>query len=74
MVKSSILIVLMVFLVVGGLSCSKNELEKTDQKSESASKEIPDNKAEVVLMTLAPGHFHAALVQNVMYEQISPKV
>jgi len=29
---------------------------------------------EVVLMTLDPGHFHAALVQKTMYEQISPKV
>ncbi|MBD3289536.1 oxidoreductase, partial [candidate division KSB1 bacterium] len=29
---------------------------------------------EVILMTLDPGHFHAALVQKTMYEQISPKV
>ncbi len=29
---------------------------------------------EVILMTLDPGHFHAALVQKVMYDQVSPKV
>ncbi len=26
------------------------------------------------LMTLDPGHFHAALVQKKMYEQVSPEV
>jgi predicted dehydrogenase len=29
---------------------------------------------EVALMTLDPGHFHAALVQKTMYEQVSPTV
>jgi predicted dehydrogenase len=29
---------------------------------------------EVVLMTLDPGHFHAALVQKTMYEQVAPRV
>ena len=29
---------------------------------------------EVKLMTLDPGHFHAALVQKTMYEQVSPTV
>lgn len=29
---------------------------------------------EVVLTTLDPGHFHAALVQKTMYEQVSPEV
>jgi len=31
-------------------------------------------KGEVKLMTLDPGHFHAALVQKVMYDQVSPIV
>ena len=31
-------------------------------------------KGEVKLMTLDPGHFHAALVQKNMYAQISPEV
>ena len=31
-------------------------------------------KGEVKLMTLDPGHFHAALVQKEMYDQVSPVV
>ena len=31
-------------------------------------------KGEVKLMTLDPGHFHAALVQKTMYDQIDPAV
>jgi len=31
-------------------------------------------KGEVKLMTLDPGHFHAALVQKTMYDQVSPTV
>jgi len=31
-------------------------------------------KGEVKIMTLDPGHFHAALVQKNMYEQVSPEV
>ena len=31
-------------------------------------------KGEVKIMTLDPGHFHAALVQKDMYEQVSPDV
>jgi predicted dehydrogenase len=31
-------------------------------------------KGEVRLMTLDPGHFHAALIQKAMYEQVAPEV
>jgi predicted dehydrogenase len=31
-------------------------------------------KGEVRIMTLDPGHFHAALVQKTMYDQVSPTV
>ena len=31
-------------------------------------------KGEVKIMTLDPGHFHAALVQKNMYDQVSPEV
>jgi hypothetical protein len=31
-------------------------------------------KGEVKLITLDPGHFHAALVQKTMYDQVSPVV
>jgi predicted dehydrogenase len=45
------------------------------QRSGSTStKETPNNKQMVKIMTVDPGHFHAALVQKVMYDQISPDV
>src|SRR5690606_36314333 len=31
-------------------------------------------KGEVKLMTLDPGHFHAALVQKTMYDMVNPEV
>ena len=31
-------------------------------------------KGEVKIMTLDPGHFHAALVQKSMYDQVDPVV
>ena len=48
----------------GGVPVSiKSVLEKAKEK-----------ESQVRLMTLDPGHFHAALVQNTMYEEISPTV
>jgi predicted dehydrogenase len=43
-------------------------------KKETAGKAFTGAKGEVKLMTLDPGHFHAALVQKTMYEQVSPIV
>ena len=37
-------------------------------------KKFTGANGEVKLITLDPGHFHAALVQKVMYDQISPDV
>lgn len=34
----------------------------------------PKDSSEVVLVTLDPGHFHAALVQKTQYPQVSPDV
>ena len=42
------------------------------QKSEN--KMFTGEKGEVKLMTLDPGHFHAALVQKTMYDMVSPEV
>jgi predicted dehydrogenase len=46
------------------------------QQSETEEKESMFTGAEneVKLMTLDPGHFHAALVQKTMYEQVDPVV
>ena len=43
------------------------------EKDKATSKFI-GAKGEVKLMTLDPGHFHAALVQKTMYEQIDPTI
>ncbi len=44
------------------------------KQPDAKSKEIMDNKYQVHLMTVDPGHFHAALVQKIMYDQVSPEV
>ncbi len=46
------------------------------QKSETKENQrmFTGVKGEVKLMTLDPGHFHAALVQKTMYEMVSPEV
>jgi len=52
-------------------SCgSGGSKQKTDEKS----KETMGKKYQVKLVTVDPGHFHAALVQKSMYEQVSPDV
>jgi predicted dehydrogenase len=38
------------------------------------NKRFTGAKGEVKLMTIDPGHFHAALVQKMMYNQVSPLV
>ncbi|MGV8091541.1 MAG: putative oxidoreductase C-terminal domain-containing protein [Mangrovibacterium sp.] len=47
--------------------------QKDAQKEEPMSK-FTGAKGEVKLMTLDPGHFHAALVQKTMYDQVDPTV
>lgn len=42
--------------------------------AEKATPKFTGAKGEVKLMTLDPGHFHAALIQKSMYEQIDPTV
>ena len=41
---------------------------------QSGSKHFTGAKGEVHLITLDPGHFHAALVQKKMYDQVNPEV
>ncbi len=47
--------------------------QKTAEKEKPTSK-FTGTAGEVKLMTLDPGHFHAALIQKSMYEQIDPTV
>ena len=44
------------------------------QKAGEKSKESMENKYQVQLITVDPGHFHAALIQKTMYRQVSPDV
>ena len=47
---------------------------KTAKKEEVKPAPFTGAKGEVRIMTLDPGHFHAALVQKNMYDQVSPEV
>jgi len=48
--------------------------DETPENSGQKKNMFTGKKNEVKLMTLDPGHFHAALVQKKMYEQVSPQV
>jgi predicted dehydrogenase len=43
-------------------------------QGDSKTTETMENDYQVKLMTVDPGHFHAALVQKIMYDQVSPDV
>ncbi len=58
---------IVLFIVVSFLFISCTNEKGTNMKFTGA-------KGEVKLMTLDPGHFHAALIQKVMYDQVSPVV
>lgn len=52
-------------------SCGSGGSKKQSQEENLKSME---NNYQVKLMTVDPGHFHAALVQKIMYPQVSPDV
>ena len=58
-------------LVVALSSCGGG---KTAKKEDLKLTPFTGAKGEVKIMTLDPGHFHAALVQKNMYDQVSPVV
>ena len=58
-----------VCMLMWSTSCSKKE-----QPAKQPTKESTKPAFEVKLITLDPGHFHAALVQKIMYEQVLPTV
>ncbi len=53
-------------------ACSGGGQKSTE--SEEQNSMFTGAKNEVQLMTLDPGHFHAALVQKTMYDQVDPVV
>lgn len=65
--KKIILLLLSVHLVSScGTGGSKQQTTKYDSSMEKIY--------QVKLITVDPGHFHAALVQKIMYDQVSPEV
>jgi predicted dehydrogenase len=64
------LLIITIPLAIGLISCGPGSSKKQNDKSDSAMQ----NKEQVRLITVDPGHFHAALVQKTMYEQVSPDV
>ena len=62
------LLLLLVSLVLA--SCGPGGSKQKSIKSEVSM----EKKYQVKLITVDPGHFHAALVQKIMYDQVSPEV
>jgi predicted dehydrogenase len=62
-----------VIAVAALLTACTGKAPKTADNEKSMTK-FTGAKGEVKLMTLDPGHFHAALVQKSMYDQIDPNV
>jgi predicted dehydrogenase len=66
--KKHLLLLISITLILS--SCGSGGSKKQSDKSDSSmEKAYPVN-----LLTVDPGHFHAALVQKKMYDQISPVV
>lgn len=51
-------------------SCGSGD---SGRKAQNAGDEM-DDKYSVKLITIDPGHFHAALVQKIMYDEVAPDV
>jgi predicted dehydrogenase len=61
-----LLIPALILASCGSGGSKKQQADKTQETME--------NKYQVQLITVDPGHFHAALVQKIMYDQVSPEV
>ena len=71
--KKLLFIALAFATILSACSGGGQQKETNDQKQEEENM-FTGAENEVKLMTLDPGHFHAALVQKTMYEQVDPKV
>jgi predicted dehydrogenase len=58
------------FLILMAASCKNSGSKVQTAKSETSM----EKTYQVKLITVDPGHFHAALVQKIMYDQVSPDV
>jgi predicted dehydrogenase len=66
MIVRNRVILIAALLASGGLALAQEAAPKP--------KATPMGKAEIRLMTLDPGHFHAALIQRESYPNVSPRV
>lgn len=66
--KKLLLFILTVALVLS--SCGSGGSKQQSGKSDASM----ENINQVKLITVDPGHFHAALVQKIMYDQVAPEV
>jgi predicted dehydrogenase len=66
--KKLLLLIIPVALFIS--SCGTGGSNRKSDKTEASM----ENINQVKLITVDPGHFHAALVQKIMYEQVSPDV
>lgn len=62
---------IMLLLSLSLAACTGGNNSKTNDTS---SAKFTGAKNEVKILTLDPGHFHAALVQKNMYDQVDPRV
>jgi predicted dehydrogenase len=61
-------------LLVGLLACSGPQENQSAAEDQNTSDQFTGAEGEVKLMTVDPGHFHAALVQKFMYDQVDSLV
>jgi predicted dehydrogenase len=66
--KRLLLIIIPVVIILN--SCGSGGSKRQPAKSDTSM----ENTNQVKLITVDPGHFHAALVQKIMYNQVSPDV
>ena len=71
MMNKSTLIPALLAIILAACTGGNQESKDTTQTTENM---FTGAKGEVKLMNLDPGHFHAALVQKSMYEQMDPQV
>ncbi len=64
---------LVLLLAVFATACTGGSQKSTENQKENLAM-FTGAKGEVKIMTLDPGHFHAALILKKMYDQVSPVV
>jgi predicted dehydrogenase len=67
--KKLLIIILPFVLVFSSCRSGSSKLKEDNKSNESM-----ENRYQIHLITVDPGHFHASLVQKSMYNQISPDV